>query len=158
MASGVFNIAKGRTGELYNRVKSNDPANSAFVAIPLLAAGLVGDSTMVDYASFAAITAGASDEAAFTNYRKVLTDSDLASFPSPDNTNDRYDYPLPILTWLSVSASGGNWGKLIVCYDADTTGGTDANLLPLTYHDFAATVNGLDIVGTPNAAGFYRAS
>lgn len=48
MASFTFNIAKGRTVELYNRVESNDPANS------LLRAGAGGLLT----ARFRPVTAG----------------------------------------------------------------------------------------------------
>ena len=46
MADGVFNIAKGRVRELYNRVKSNDPANSAFIVVLLKAN--VADATLID--------------------------------------------------------------------------------------------------------------
>ena len=35
MADFVFNIAKGRVAELYNRVDSNDPANSAIIIVPV---------------------------------------------------------------------------------------------------------------------------
>ena len=34
MANIVFNIAKGRVIEFYNRVESNDPASSALILIP----------------------------------------------------------------------------------------------------------------------------
>jgi hypothetical protein len=61
--------------------------------------------------------------------RKTLTDADLAALPAPDDTNDRYDISLPT-TW--VAASGNAISKILVCYDSDTTGGTDSNILPLT--------------------------
>ena len=35
MANIVFNIAKGRVVELYNRVENNDPANSALILVPI---------------------------------------------------------------------------------------------------------------------------
>lgn len=34
MADLVFNIAKGRVVELFNRVDANDPANSAIRGVP----------------------------------------------------------------------------------------------------------------------------
>lgn len=37
MANFVFNIAKGRVAEFFNRVDSNDPANSAIILVPLSA-------------------------------------------------------------------------------------------------------------------------
>lgn len=49
MANFVFNIAKGRVAELYNRVTTNDPANSALVAVVLATAGL---DAMVDDTAF----------------------------------------------------------------------------------------------------------
>ena len=40
----------------------------------------------------------------------------------------------------------------------DTTAGTDANIVPLTMHDFVVTPDGSDITAQIAAAGFYRAS
>jgi hypothetical protein len=34
VANYVFNIAKGRVVEFFNRVDSNDPANSAIILVP----------------------------------------------------------------------------------------------------------------------------
>jgi hypothetical protein len=38
VADFVYNIAKGRVAELYNRVDSNDPANSVLVIVVIDAA------------------------------------------------------------------------------------------------------------------------
>jgi hypothetical protein len=43
-----------------------------------------------------------------------------------------------------------------VCYDNDTTAGTDANIVPLTMFDFAITPDGSDVQMTTGA--FFRAS
>ena len=48
MANIVFNIAKGRVGELYNRVEGNDPANSGLIVVPIEFAGLEADSVLID--------------------------------------------------------------------------------------------------------------
>lgn len=160
MGDITFNIAKGRAIELYNRVKSNDPADSAFVVVLLASTGLVSDATMKDYATLAAVLAGASDECTNTGYaRKTLTDAVLAAFPAPDNTLDKYRVTVPNQTWTAVANDGtGAIGKLLVCYDSDTTGGTDANIVPLSAHDFVvATPSGIDIVTNVNANGFYSA-
>lgn len=151
MANIVFNIAKGRVVELYNRVKSNDPANSALIIVPLSAAA--ADATLVDQATLAAVLAGGSTEQT-TMGRKVLTDTDLAALPAPDTSNDRYDVSLPTVTW--TAASGAAIVKLLVCYDSDTTGGTDAAIVPLTCFDFAQTPSGADIQMTTGV--FFRAS
>ena len=47
MANIVFNIAKGRVVEYYNRVKSNDPANSALILVPIETSGLEADATLM---------------------------------------------------------------------------------------------------------------
>ena len=153
MANIVFNIAKGRVAELYNRVKSNDPANSALVLIPIETSGLEADSVLVDKDTLADVLAGATNEQ-ITMGRKVLTDVDLAAFPAPDDANDRMDLALPTVSW--AAASGNGISKILVAYDSDTTGGTDANIVPLTLFDFAQTPSGSEIqmIGGP----FYRAS
>lgn len=54
MADFVFNIAKGRVVEYYNRVKSNDPTNSALVLVAIDANGDT-DATMKDRDDLAAL-------------------------------------------------------------------------------------------------------
>lgn len=158
MADGVFNIAKGRVAELYNRVDTNDPAASALVVVVLLASGLETDATLQDYDTLSAILAATNDEATNSGYaRVVLTDTELAAM-APDDTNNRMDLDVPDFVWTNVAAAGGAWGKIIICYDNDTAAGTDANIVPLTYHDFAVTPDGSTITAQVNTAGFYRAS
>lgn len=156
MANQVFNIALGRVVELYNRVDSNDPANSALI----IAAFNAGDSdaTIKDVDTLAAIEAlGSTAEATNSGYaRKVLTDSDLTAF-APDDTNDRVDLDIPDQTWTAVAA-GSNWTDLAICYDSDTTGGADSAIVPMTWHDFAVTPDGSDITAQIATAGFFRAS
>lgn len=156
MADFVFNIAKGRVAELYNRVDSDDPANSALVIVVIDANGDT-DATMKDRDDLAALLAGTANEVTNTNYaRKTLTQADLAAF-APDDTNDRVDLDIPDQTWSAVAA-GTAWTDLLVCYDPDTTGGTDSSIIPLTSHDFAVTPDGSDITAQIAAAGFFRAS
>lgn len=156
MSDFVFNIAKGRVVELYNRVKSNDPANSAFVLVPV-DVGATTDATIKDFDTLSAITGGGVTERSTSGWgRKTLTDSELAALPAPDDGNDRYDIDLPDQTWATVTA--GAVTDLILCYDSDTTGGTDANLLPLCQFDFAVTPDGSDVVAQIAAAGFFRAA
>ena len=157
MADGVFNVSKGKGNEYVARVAGNDPANSALVLIILKTAE--ADATLEDYDTLSALLAGSNTEADFTNYaRKTLTDADLTA-PSPDDTNNRQDADFPDQTWASAGgASNNTTAKLIVCYDPDTTSGTDADLIPITHHDFVGTTNGTDVTAEVNAAGFYRAA
>lgn len=132
MASITANIAKGRAAELYERVNTNDPANSALI-IGVLVAGGDTLATLQDYDTIAAMLAGPSTEAAVAGYaRKVLTDVDLAAW-TPDDTNNRVLLGLPLQTWSPNT--GETWDIAFVAYDNDTTAGTDANLVPITYHE-----------------------
>ena len=153
MANIVFNIAKGRIVEYYNRVKSNDPANAALILVPIETSGLEADATLIDVDTLTALLAGTTNEQT-TMGRKTLTDAELAALPAPDDTNDRYDVSLPTVTW--AGATGNAISKIAVCYDSDTTGGTDANIIPLTMFDFAQTPSGADIQMTTGV--FFRAS
>jgi hypothetical protein len=153
MANIVFNIAAGRVVELYNRVENNDPANSAIILVPIETSGLEADSVLRDADTLAAVLSGTTNEQT-TMGRKTLTDADLAALPAPDDTNDRYEVSLPTVTW--TAASGNAISKILVCYDSDTTGGTDSNIIPLTMFDFAQTPSGADIQMTTGV--FFRAT
>lgn len=157
MANFVYNIAKGRVAELYNRVDTNDPANSALIIVILATSGIEADATLIDKDDLAAVVAGTTAEVTNTNYaRKTLTDTELTAF-APDDTNDRVDLDIPDQTWTAVAAGDG-WNDFLVCYDNDTTTGTDANIVPLTQHDFVVTPDGSDITAQIATAGFFRAS
>ncbi len=159
MADQPFNIAKGRVVEWYYRVKNNDPTNSAFIVVLLKAAE--ADATLIDYDDLSTLLGAAGNtEADFTNYaRKTLTDAELAAFPSADDTNDRYDIDMPDQTWTAAGgASNNTMVKALICYDSDTTGGTDANIIPCAHYDFTPTTDGSDLTLQVNSAGFYRAS
>lgn len=153
MANFVFNIAKGRIVEFYNRVENNDPSTSALVLVPLA----VGDTeaNLQDADTLAAVLAGTPDEAGASWGRKVLTDSELAALPSPNDTDNRYDVSVPAVTWTAPTA-GQDTVALLICYDANTGSGTDSDIIPLSYHDFAVTADGNDVV--LNAGVFFQAS
>lgn len=152
MATFTFNIAKGRVGGYYDRVQGNDPVNSALVIVAINTTET--DATLQDLDTLAAILANANTaEVTNTGYaRKVLTDADLVA-ATPDDTNNWFASDCADQTWTSVAAGTG-WTDLIFCYDSDTTAGTDANLVPLTQHDFVATPDGSNIVAT--IADFFR--
>lgn len=159
MADGVMNIALGRINEYVNRVASNDPANSAIVIVLLKAAE--SDATLKDYDDLGTLLAAAGNtEADFTNYgpRKTLVDTDLSN-PTPDDTADDQEAVLGDITWTSAGGTTDNTlVKLLVCYDSDTTAGTDSNIIVLTHHDFAVTTDGNDLTADEPAGGFFGAS
>lgn len=122
----------------------------------LKASGLVADAVLADYDDLAALLAGASDEADFTNYaRKTLTGVTV----TVDDGNERVDIDADDVLWAAAGGAVNNSaGKLVVCYDPDTTAGTDASLVPLTAHDCVFTTDGTDVSVTVPAGGFARAS
>ncbi len=156
MADLVFNISLGQTVSLYQRIKDNDPANSAFIVV--LGLGAITDATLRDLDTLAAIEAnGGFSESVDGSYaRKIITDTELVADPGPDDANDRYDLDIPNQTFTGMS--GESLTRLLICYDADTTGGTDANIIPVCFYDFVVTTDGSDITAQIDAAGFFRAS
>lgn len=153
MANFVFNISKGRVAELYDRVESDDPANSALIIVPLETSGLESDATLIDKDTLADVLAGTTNEQT-TLGRKTLTQADLAAIPAPDDTNDRNERSLPNI--LYTATAGNAVSAWLVCYDADTTAGNDSNIVPLTKFDRALTPDGNDF--QLNAGVFFRAS
>lgn len=143
----VFNVAKGRVAELAKLGAAND----SLIAVVLESSGLVAEATMKDYATLDAILAGASNEQT-TMGRKTLASVTV----TPDHTNDRQDVDCADITW--TAASGNATGLLVICWDGDTTGGTDTDIVPLTADAFVTTPSGVDITYSVNAAGFFRAS
>lgn len=155
MADFVYNIALGKVAEYAARVEANDPTNSAFVVVALVAGG-VSDATLKDLDTLDAVLATAANEATNANYaRKTLANGALTI--TVTDGSDKVEVDFADQTWTAVGA-GDVWTDLIVCYDSDTTGGTDANIVPLVQLDFAVTPNGGDITMQLNASGFYRAT
>lgn len=147
MADIVFNIAKGRVAELAALAAADD----ALIVVPIETAGIVTDATMRDYDTLAALLGGASNEQ--TTMGRVTATTVTVTV---DDSNDRVDVDMDDVTW--AAAAGNAISALVVCYDADTTGGTDANIVPITKHDFVVTPDGSDIVAQVPTGGFYRAS
>jgi len=134
MANFTFNVSLGRVVEFYSRVDGNDPANSALILVVLANAGLETDAILKAKTTLADVVSGTTNEVTNTGYsRKTLTDSDLSAY-TVDNTNGQIVLSIGTQTFSSISA-GDLWRKLLVCYDSDTTGGTDANIIPVTAHD-----------------------
>ncbi|WP_344453602.1 hypothetical protein, partial [Actinocorallia aurantiaca] len=96
----------------------------------------------------AALLAGASNEQT-TMGRKTIT----AATVTPDDTSDSSQSDFADQTY--TNATGNPIGAFLVCFDPDTTAGTDANIVPLTKHDFPATPDGTDLLVGVN--GFFRA-
>lgn len=148
MANIVFNIAKGQAA-YFGRLPN---ASDALVLVPLQSSGLVSDAVMRDYEDLNTLLAGASNE--HTMGRKTVTTGVTVTV---DHTADTVYMDMPDQTWSAIS-SGGGVGALLICYDPDTTSGTDSSVIPLTKHDFVFTPDGGDIVARFATTGFYGAS
>lgn len=146
MADGVFNIAKGRAAKYVE-----DNTNSIVV---LLLQANETEADLIDHDDVdALLTAAGNTEATFTNYARKTGISETVT---QDDGNDRTDIDIPDQTWTSAGNGTNNTlTKLIV---AVATGAGDANLVPLTHHDFPVTTDGTDLTAQINAAGFFRAS
>jgi len=146
MTDIILNIAKGRIAHYASLPGTND----ALIAVPLEASGLVADSTMVDYDTLAAILAGASNEQT-TVGRVTLTNVTV----TVNDTDDRVDIDADPIAYAAPTASAAV-GAFVICYDPDTTAGTDADLIPLGKYGVTWTPDGNAISFA--VADFARAS
>lgn len=157
MADFVFNVAKGRVAEFVNRVENSDPTNAVLVVVAINTSAT--DATLKDLDTLSAVLADANTaEVANTGYSRIVLDQDDTSALSPDDANDRMDIDLADFAFGAITDDDVDWTDLLICYDSDSTGGTDANIIPLTCHDFAVTIDGSSVTAQLNAAGFYRAA
>lgn len=151
MADGVFIIALGKIRYYAELPGTND----ALIVVLLQAAGLEADDILNNHDNLADLLAAANDEATFTNYsRKTLASVTAIS----DDTANHVDLDAADVSYPAAGGATNNTiGKLLICYDPDTTGGTDADIVPMTYYDCVFTTDGTDIAITVNPAGFARA-
>jgi hypothetical protein len=146
MANIVFNIALGYVKRYAEQVGTG---NAALILVPIETSGLEADSVLRDKDDLAAVLVGTTNEQT-TMGRKTVT----ACTITVDDTNDRVALDFADQTW--TAPTGNAISKLLICFDADTTTGTDANIVPLTLHDLALTPDGNNF--TVTVADFYRAT
>jgi hypothetical protein len=139
MANFVFNTALGRTGYLAGLPAASD----ALVAIPLAAAGLEADSVLRDKNTLADIVSGTTNEQTDLG-RQTLT----SVTATVDDTNDRLAVDCADITWPDTT--GAAIAAIVICYDPDTTTGTDADLVPLFKFDVPMTPDGTDFTAVVN--------
>lgn len=148
MANEVCNISLGRFVHYSTLPLTND----AIIVVPIETAGLEADGTLNNYDDLLTLLAASNNEQT-TLGRKTVTSGVTVTI---DDTNDWVDVDMPDQTY--TAGTGNAISKLLLCYDNDTTGGTDSNIIPMTYHDFVITPDGSDIVAQIAAAGFARAA
>ena len=153
MVDTVFNIA--RAAAYHDNVEQNSPAGCELVVMAVVSTETHDAMANTDdFGALLALTNCA--EATNTNYaRKILVAADITQ--TVDDTNNWVDQDITVdPVWSSVAA-GDNWTHLVIGYDPLGTG-VNANIIPLTVHDFSVTPNGGDITAQLAASGYYRAS
>jgi hypothetical protein len=138
----VFNVAKGRLAYYHDSARTQP--NAGLVVVALRAAGLASDEALMDRASLGDILS-ISPEVTNPGYSRKILSGSAVPLSTIDNANDRVAVDLPDLLWTAVQA-GDAWAKLLVCFDADTTTGTDFDIVPLTAHDISFTPDGSNIL------------
>ena len=135
------------------------------IQIKLLKTGITDtDDDLEAYDDFAALLAGSANnnDCDFTNYGsgKTLTDTEVSTPPTTDDTANTQWSQLPDQTWTAAGGTTNNTtAKLVVCYDPLGTN-VNSNLIPLTHHDFVATTDGNDLIAdfAQVSPGFFSAS
>jgi hypothetical protein len=153
VADFVFNIAKGKIAYYATLPLTND----AMILVLCKSAGLETDATLKDYDNLSLLLAGTTDECDFTGYtRRTIAGVSI----TVDDTNDRVDISgTSPASYTNTGGSSQLAGKAILCYDDDTTGGTDTNLIPIFAYDCAVTFDiGIATTVQFNAAGMGRAA
>ncbi|SOD80117.1 hypothetical protein SAMN06272781_6876 [Streptomyces sp. 1222.2] len=145
MANITFNVALGRAASLAALPATSD----ALILVPLEASGLESDAVLRDKDTLADVVSGTTNEQT-TVGRKTLTGVTV----TVDDTNDRVNIDASDVTW--TAPTGNVIGAMVICYDPDSTGGTDADLIPVTKADVVWTPDGNNF--TLAIADFFRAS
>lgn len=148
MAVLIPNIAKGKFAYYAGLPAAND------ALIWVLFSGTETDDNIRDADTLTAIIATSLDEATFTGYARVTATSVTVNV---DDTNNRVDVDAADPAWSPTSAQALT--RIGLFYDPDTTGGTDADLIPLFFDDFGLTTpTSGSVTYNVNAAGWARAS
>ena len=148
MAAFIPNIAKGKLAQLAGLPAAND------ALIWVLLKGTEIDDNIRDADNLAAIIALAVDEATFAGYSRQTA---TAVTVTVDDVNNWVTIDAADPTWSPTSAEALT--RIVLCYDPDTTTGTDADLIPIFVDDFAlTTATSGTLTYQVAAAGFGKAS
>jgi hypothetical protein len=151
----VFNIAKGRVGELASNVLAG--GNDAIVWVPTngsdesAANGQDADTlaAVEALATFAEQTGG--------GWARITQDETGDGLTSAvDDTDNEWVVDSNDLSFGSPTAGSDTVG-LIACYDPDTTGGTDSDLIPLVHLVMNVEADGSAVTFQHNAEGWFNA-
>ena len=148
MSDFIFNVAKGKVAHYASLAAS--PADDALVIVPLEAATLEADSTLMERLTLKAITDAVSNEQTAMG-RKTLTGVTVTI----NNTTDSVMVDCDDFTY--TAASGAPVSAFLVCYVPEVGVSPDHEIVPLTKHDFSAVPNGGDIPIQVSPSGLFVA-
>lgn len=148
MAALIPNIAKGKFAYYAGLPAAND------ALIWVVFSGTETDDNIRDADHLTALIATSLDEATFTGYARVTATGVSVTV---DDTNNRVDVDANDPSWSPTSAQAIT--RIALCYDPDTTTGTDSDLIPLFVDDFAlTTATSGTLTYVVASGGFGRAS
>jgi hypothetical protein len=153
MANYVFGVALGRVGGYVADVLAG--GNDAIIWIPMATSGTAEQAEGLT--TFAAVEADANfSEQTAGGWSRITHDETGDSLAYAfDTANNRGEADSVDLVWPSPST---NTTGLIACYDPDTTGGSDSDLVPLVHLDMVVTGNSQQVTFQFNAEGWYNAA
>lgn len=149
-----------RQGYGTTRYYATLPGTSDAIVLVLLQDGHQDDDVLRDYDYLSQVLANtANKECTAANYvRKSITSGATITV---DNVNNRVDVGLPTQTWSTLGAISGSNSQqqiraVLVCYQANTSTGTDATLQVLSKHYYPFVADGSNRQVT--ISNFYRAA
>ncbi len=147
---GVFNIAKGRWGEMCRL-----PGGGRVYAY-LFKGTMPSDDTMADYTTIAAVKA-AITVCDFTNYARLLV---AGLTPVINNTANSSDFDCVDLQWNSAGGpvSGNNTVTKVVFAFEYVAGDPETSIVPMTFHAVNSTTTGTNLVLQIPTSGFVGAT
>lgn len=148
MSALVPNIAKGRFVQYATLPATND------ALLWIILTGTETDDNIRDADTLTAVIALAVNEATFTGSSRVTATGVTVTV---DDTNNRVDVDAVDPSWSPTTAEAIT--RILLAYDPDTTGGTDADIIPVFVDDFAlTTATSGTLTYAVNASGFGRAA
>lgn len=154
MTDIILNQALGKIRTFADNA-AGDVTNAAFILVPLSA--VEADDAVRDHDDLSTLLGAAGNTELTTGgwNRKTIADADVTV--TVDDTSNRVDIDVPDQTWTGVTA-GNDSVAVAFNYDDDTIAGTDANVTPVSKHDFAVTADGSDVTLQVATAGLLRAA
>jgi hypothetical protein len=148
MADFICNIAKGRLAQYGDLPAASD----ALIMMLIEASGVEADGTLKDKTTFTDYLTGATNEQT-TGGRKTISASVTVTV---DQSNDWVDIDIPDQVYTGLT--GNAISDVVIGYDNDTGAGNDANIIPVSQHDFSTTPDGSDVTVKIATAGIWRAT